>query len=135
MSDTASTRLREENRKWGRRFISLDITGTTNDTPNSLLIAAWRNKDWLAQLFYERGHHRLTVCRAALAPNRQRWADGITWDELMMVKRCVGYEHRWAVEIYPPDEHIINVANMRHLWLIEEPPYGWKRAIVEWRRP
>jgi hypothetical protein len=29
--------------------------------------------------------------------------------------------------VYPPVDEIVNVANMRHLWLLDEaPPYAWR---------
>lgn len=54
------------------------------------------------------------------------WHDGITWEDLMLVKAEIGRSDAWAVEVYPPDAQVINVANMRHLWILPEPPtYGW----------
>lgn len=33
-----------------------------------------------------------------------------------------------AVEIYPAERDIVNVANMRHLWVLPERlPFGWRR--------
>lgn len=55
------------------------------------------------------------------------WIDGITWDELMEIKRQCGFGDRLAVEIYPPDEHIVNVANMRHLFICNEINVPWWR--------
>ena len=56
-----------------------------------------------------------------------RWKDDITWDELQEIKRQAGYGNQMAVEIYPDDLDIVNVANMRHLWILDEPlPIGWK---------
>lgn len=56
------------------------------------------------------------------------WADGISWDELMRIKSEVGYKDSWAVEVYPSDSHVINVANMRHLFLLKEKPdFAWEK--------
>jgi hypothetical protein len=92
-------------------------------------LRVWRSRDFLVQLFDEAGG-RLSICRARLAANGQRWADGITWDELMEVKAGVGFGDRWAVEVFPPDAAVVDVANMRHLWILDGvPPYGWNTRI------
>lgn len=122
--------LRAENRKYGRRFISIDLTHHQTEHLKAPILAAWRNADHLVQLFDDSGHQRLTINRAQLAPNGQRWADGYSWDELMVIKRLVGFGDRWAVEVYPPEAHVVDVANMRHLWLIDEPPYGWRNHPI-----
>jgi hypothetical protein len=57
--------------------------------------------------------------------NDGNWKDGILWDELMEVKTAVGFGERWAVEVFPPDAHLVNVANMRHLWITHRPPFAW----------
>ncbi len=90
--------------------------------------AVWRSREFLVQLFADNGHVRMTVNRTH-KPNGKDWAEGITWDELQRLKTEVGYGDRWAVEVYPPDEEVINDANMRHLWLLKETPdYGWHAA-------
>jgi hypothetical protein len=38
-----------------------------------------------------------------------------------------GFSGNWAVEVYPPEDEVVNVANMRHLWIIHKPEYGWRR--------
>lgn len=86
----------------------------------------WRSKDYLVLVYVEGVHERLSVCRAALSADGLRMADGISWDELQRLKSECGRGDCWATEIYPPDEAVVNVANMRHLWLIPEPGYGWK---------
>ena len=88
----------------------------------------WRSATFLVQIYQEGLHARLTVCRTALGRDGVRWMDGITWDDLQRLKRECGRGEQWAVECYPPDTEIVNDANMRHLWLIAEPPYGWKRG-------
>lgn len=46
----------------------------------------------------------------------------------MRLKAECGRGDKWAVELYPPDEAVVNVANIRHLWLLPEPPaFGWNR--------
>lgn len=44
--------------------------------------------------------------------------DGLSWDLLQWVKGALGYGDREALELYPPDDRLINSANMRHLWML-----------------
>lgn len=92
-------------------------------------VEVWASRDWLVQVFAEPVGERITVNRTTLAPRRDRWADGITWDELQTIKREIGRGDRWALEVYPADEHVIDVANMRHLFVVDEPPaFAWRRG-------
>lgn len=69
---------------------------------------------------------RLSVCKTSVSGNR--WADGITWDELQQIKNECGYGGADAVEIYPADDDVVNVANMRHLWVLDAPvPFAWRK--------
>ena len=77
------------------------------------------------QVYNDAGQIRLTI--HSLKRDGKGWKDGITWDELQHCKRLVGYADKWAVEIYPPDQSIVNVANMRHLWLVDQPEFAWKK--------
>jgi len=70
---------------------------------------------------------RLSVCRTSRVGDR--WEDGITWDELQQIKRECGYGDCDAVEVYPADADMVNVAAMRHLWVMDAPiPFAWRRA-------
>jgi hypothetical protein len=54
------------------------------------------------------------------------WIDGLTWDDLQTVKREVGFGKCFAVEVFPEDSHVVNDANMRHLWVLgERLPFAW----------
>ncbi|HAF72530.1 MAG TPA: hypothetical protein DCL06_06245 [Corynebacterium variabile] len=92
---------------------------------------AWISRDFLAVLYEDQdtGADRLTVNSTTVDRDTGRWRDGITWDELMEVKRQCGLDKEWAVEVYPPDTETVNVAAMRHLWLLPHPPtYAWRKA-------
>jgi hypothetical protein len=94
-----------------------------------LPVQAWRSRKYLVQLWDEsHGYHgmmRLSVCRVKQNASG-RWQDGLTWDELQAIKREIGYGDWYAIEVYPRDEDIVNVANFRHLWLLPVPlPIGW----------
>lgn len=91
--------------------------------------AVWRSRYFLVQAFQEAdGVTRLSINRTTVRANGQ-WDDELTWDEIQGIKRQVGLGDYQAVEIYPKDRDVVNVANMRHLWVLRDPlPIGWKRA-------
>ena len=92
----------------------------------------WRCSRFLAQIYEDSGFTRISVIRAdsrsvANYDTTGRFSDGISWDELQWIKAQVGYGDRYAVELFPPDDEVTNVANMRHLWVLDEaPPFGWR---------
>lgn len=100
-------------------------------------LAVYVDMDYLVQVFATDvpGVLRLSVNRTAYTlsvDGHPKWHSGIEWDELQDIKRACGYGGSWAVECFPPDSEVVNVANMRHLWLLPEaPPYAWGRD----RRP
>jgi hypothetical protein len=93
-------------------------------------VKAYESRQYLAQLYdvgsaEGRTAMRLSVCRVTLRDDG-RWEEGLSWDELMQVKRECGFADMYAVEIYPRDKDIVDVANMRHLWLLATPlSLGW----------
>ena len=97
--------------------------------PNGL-IEVWRSKTLLVQIYSSENSEamlRLSVCRTSLATGGNRWADGLSWDDLQAAKSAVGLGRFCAVEIYPPDGCTVNVANMRHLWLLSvAPAFMWR---------
>lgn len=92
--------------------------------------AVLRSRFFLVQCYQEPdGVTRLSVARAEIDTSTGRWKDGITWDELQEIKRQVGLGEYMAVEIFPADRDVINVANMRHLWVMRDPlPFAWKKG-------
>jgi hypothetical protein len=98
---------------------------------NEELQRVWRSRKFLVQEHLEKGVIRLSVIDAskikAFGKQDYKFGDSITWDDLQRIKAEVGYGDRCAVEVYPPDSLIVNVKNMRHLWILDEiPPYCWK---------
>lgn len=94
--------------------------------PSAPQWAVWRSREFLVQAFKEAGGvMRLSINRTTLNGSG-RWVDGITWDEVQRLKRECGFGDRWAVEVFPADAEIVNVANVRHIWLLPEPPaFAW----------
>lgn len=93
------------------------------------LLRVWRSRDYLVQEYEAPAPAiaRLSVLRSTLDPSTGRWVDGITWEELQWVKNAVGYVNHDAVEIYPAAKDVVNVANLRHLWVMQEKlPFAWR---------
>jgi len=86
---------------------------------------AWGSKKYLVQLYdesaKERGMYRLSINRSQVKTSG-RWADRITWDELQSIKKQVGFGDWWAYEAFPPESKVVNVSNIRHLWLFQQRP-------------
>jgi hypothetical protein len=131
----AAAYLRSENAKYGARPREIPKA----DWPGNLLLqaaggsgtrrtAVWRSNEFLIQVYEEAGNVvRLSICRTRLNAAGE-WESGIAWELLQQIKRDVGYGDRCAVEIYPKDRDVVNVANMRHLWVMHEGlRFGWKR--------
>lgn len=71
---------------------------------------------------------RLSVLRTTLEQKSGRWADGITWDELQQIKAECGYVDMDALELYPIAADVVNVANLRHMWVMRDPvEFAWMR--------
>lgn len=90
-------------------------------------VAVWRSRSYLVQKYLAPAPAiaRLSVLRTTLAGDR--WQDGISWDELQAIKNEVGYFAHTAVEVYPPMRDVVNVANIRHLWVLGESlPFAWR---------
>ena len=91
---------------------------------------AWRSREFLVQQCDETGGViRLSVNRTHVDPSTMRWLDGITWDDLQRLKSEAGFGDREAVEVFPPDGNVVDVANIRHLWVLPERlPFSWPGA-------
>lgn len=92
----------------------------------------FRSRSFLVQDYQptETGHRRLSIVRTRTNDRALRFRDTapITWDELMEIKRATGYGTREAVEIFPPDDRVVDVSSMRHLWILpagSRMPFSW----------
>jgi hypothetical protein len=90
------------------------------------LVEVWLSRKYLVQVFNEfDGMLRVSINRTTLRADG-RWEENLTWDEMQEIKRQIGRADCYAVEVLPRDCDIVNVANMRHMWILPEPlPIGW----------
>lgn len=91
----------------------------------------WRSRDYLLQVHRTEtpGVIRLSVNRASVDKHTGRWTDGISWDDLQRLKRECGRGDLCGVELFPPDADVVNVANVRHVFVFEDgrvPEFMWK---------
>jgi hypothetical protein len=129
----AKRHLYKANRLFGDKFTEVPARLWPPDewAAQGRRLRVWRNKDFLVQEFDEfrngKLFRRISVNRTMI-DDRGSWLDGLTWDQLQMIKNEIGYGTAWAVEIFPPVDHVVNVANMRHLWIVDQKPdVAWSR--------
>jgi hypothetical protein len=117
--------IKEESKAFGQELeeVPLDPTKMTLLDRNGKiqdLIKAYRSRRFMAQLYQNGGWLRISVNRSEYLPEADCWKDGISWDDLMEVKAQLGFGDHDAIEIYPRNSDVVNVTNMRHLFLIPE---------------
>jgi hypothetical protein len=120
--------LSEENRKWPDRLTNVHRDYWPKDG-QARRAAVWRSRTFLVQVYFEDvGVMRMSVCRTEL-DGAGMWKDGISWEELQRLKDECGYGCSDAVEVYPRNMDVVNVANMRHVWVLPYPlPFAWRGA-------
>ena len=128
MFDVARRKLRKESRQMPEALTLIADNSQINEPlPKGAPIKAWRNKEFLVQLYDQEGHSRLSINRSDVNKDGN-WKEGISWDQLMKLKNQAGFEDQWAVEVFPPDSSVVNVANIRHLFLLPEAPeFAWRK--------
>ena len=118
--------LAKENSKRGDELDEIPREQWPTGLAGADRVRVWRSREFLVQQFDDpHAVARLSVCRTTLVGDR--WQDNITWDELQAIKGACGFAHRDAVEIFPDERDVVNVANMRHLWVLRHPiPFAWR---------
>lgn len=104
-----------------------DCKNITGIEPPEQLIKAYMSKEFLVQLYQEKNKPlRITINKTTVT-STGNWEDNITWDEIQKIKNEIGFENKDCVEIYPAEKNIVNVANMRHIWVMEDLlDFSWK---------
>lgn len=89
----------------------------------------WRSRRFLVQQHEKPGDPiRLSITTTTLRGDG-RWEDGITWDEIQQIKREIGYGDRYFCELFPDDRDLVNVANVRHVWMLDAAPaFAWRAS-------
>lgn len=131
MSRTSVARayLREQNKKWPMRLAVVP----REEWPNAMLAmraapdAVWRSRTILVQRYPKsNGAIRLSISRTEMEEGGG-WAQDLSWERLQEIKEELGYGPMCAVEIFPPEADVVNVANMRHLWIVDHAPdFMWR---------
>lgn len=119
--------IHNENKKFSTD-VFVEIPREQWPANQTLLKRVFRSREFLVQVF-SGPFERLSVNRTDLTEEGQ-WRDGITWDELQSCKNGCGYADHDAVEAFPKKSDVVNVANIRHLWIVP-PDY----AQFFWRTP
>jgi len=122
--------LKEKNKQYGDHLTYVAREDWPANSPPDLLLVM-RSNAYLVQIHAapSPAKVRLSIIRSSIIGNQ--WSDGIGWNDLQELKRQAGYGDALAVEVYPPAVDVVNVANMRHLWILDEDldlPFVWRRA-------
>ena len=120
--------LRKDNKQWPEKLTSIEKDKWPTQNQTRPLLSVLRSSRFLVMIYREReGVLWMSVNRTEVKGSR--WVDGITWDELQALKREAGFGERDAIEIYPRDEDVVDVANIRHLFILEDSlvEFGWRR--------
>jgi hypothetical protein len=127
LTDLYISYIEAENKKYTDELKPIDFQGLDRKMPPEC-IGVWRSNRFLVQLYAPKdGAQRITISRTMIDKQTGNWLEGITWDEIQDIKRKLGFGDCFAVEIYPADADVVNVANMRHIWMIDPLPFAWRK--------
>lgn len=95
-----------------------------NGDPRTKIFETWKSSRFLVQIRFHGNRVKLCVNKVLYTKKNSKiqWQDGITWDELQEIKNQCGYKDFWMCEYYPPQDRVVNIANIRHLWLLDYEP-------------
>lgn len=119
--------LRQENAKYGESMTYVPEPWPFQQGVD--VVGVWRSRDFLAQLVVEQKSKamRLSIQRTMIN-EKGGWVEGIAWEEMQRIKSEIGMGHLVGVEVYPRDVDIVNVANMRHIFIMPvDFEVGWRK--------
>lgn len=124
--------MREQNRRYGPHLVRIPNPDWPLDafSVGHLPSEVWRSRQYLVVIWQQGDYERLSVNRTELvAGSVNRFKEDISWEDLQRLKAECGRGECWCVEIYPADHHLVNVQNMRHLFVLKDAPeYAWKQG-------
>ena len=133
--------MQRNNAKWPatlteiprEQWESIDLNAASSSGHfEDVLWRTLRSRTFLVQLYRRDSLGemiRLSAQRTEYDNKTRRFKDGISWDELMKLKLEAGYGDQCALEVYPPEDLIVNVANIRHLFILPKgsiPHFVWR---------
>jgi hypothetical protein len=122
--------IRQENAKWPEA-LKLWPRDEWRSPGAPGVLSVYRSKGFLVQVFDAPSPAivRLSINRTGIKSSGD-WQENITWEELQRLKREAGYGDFDAVEVYPTDVDVVNVANLRHLWILQagQLPFAWRKS-------
>lgn len=80
----------------------------------------YRSKKYTVIVWNVPAGKKLSIQRNEWDSHTNRYRDNISWDEIQEIKRQCGFGEQNAIEFYPPDSEVINIANVRHIWILPD---------------
>ena len=125
--------LQADNRMWPEKLTTIPMKLWRPDwhEPDHLggqMIGVMRSREFFVRIYdIGGGVVRISVIRTEPDPASGRWVGGISWEELQRLKTETGYGACQAIEIFPEDSHVVDIENIRHLWVMPvELSFAWR---------
>ena len=123
-------KLKKDNKTYPNHLVELEIS-EEKQSRQPTLMRALRSRYFLVQIFEDGDVIRMSVNKTDVN-NDGSWKENISWEDLQQLKRQAGYGTSYAIEVYPRDVDLVNVANMRHLWILDKPlKIGWSKSVEQ----
>lgn len=127
----ARSYITAENKKWPAHLLPVPAADWPKQRLDARekLVGLFRCATHLVQVYEAPAPAlvRLSIQRTMI-DDQGEWVQGITWDDLQRLKSQAGYGAFDAIEVYPVDRDVVNVANIRHLWVMQsELPFKWTK--------
>lgn len=122
----AQKHMRKESASFPASLVEVPRSEWPSAGPSGI-VKVFRSRDYLVQVFHATGGaaYRMSVNRTQLVGNG--WGQDIPWTDLQRLKHEAGFGACDAVEVYPRDCDVVNVANMRHLWIMADVlDFAWR---------
>lgn len=122
--------LKKNNKTFPNHLIEIEVS-EEKQANNPNLLKVFRSRYYLVQVFEDGDVIRLSINKTEVN-NDGSWKENIGWEDLQQLKRQAGFANHYAVEVYPRDVDLVNVANMRHIWVLENPlKIGWSKSVEQ----